>query len=97
MRDTRIQGLLLPGRISLSMSLECMCDASSSASGIDFMCYSKRVFILGPSHHVYLDGCALSKCKEYQTPIGALPVDVGSEYFLLLSLQILTLLQLSRN
>jgi len=35
----------------------------------------KRVFILGPSHHVYLDGCALSKCIEYATPLGSLPLD----------------------
>ncbi|KAI0271370.1 MEMO1 family [Gloeopeniophorella convolvens] len=35
----------------------------------------KRVFILGPSHHVYLDGCALSQCTEYATPIGSLPLD----------------------
>ncbi|PSS37698.1 hypothetical protein PHLCEN_2v391 [Hermanssonia centrifuga] len=35
----------------------------------------KRVFILGPSHHVYLDGCALSKCTKYETPIGDLPLD----------------------
>ncbi|KAG8976446.1 hypothetical protein FRC05_003689 [Tulasnella sp. 425] len=35
----------------------------------------KRVFILGPSHHVYLDGCALSKCDAYETPIGELPLD----------------------
>ncbi|KZT30426.1 UPF0103-domain-containing protein [Neolentinus lepideus HHB14362 ss-1] len=38
----------------------------------------KRVFILGPSHHVYLDGCALSLCKEYETPIGNLPLDVAT-------------------
>ncbi|KAH9486892.1 Protein MEMO1 [Psilocybe cubensis] len=36
----------------------------------------KRVFILGPSHHFYLEGCALSKCKEYETPIGNLPLDL---------------------
>ncbi|KAF9786933.1 UPF0103-domain-containing protein [Thelephora terrestris] len=36
----------------------------------------KRVFILGPSHHVYLNGCALSKCKGYATPIGDLPLDL---------------------
>ncbi|KAI0704852.1 UPF0103-domain-containing protein [Cytidiella melzeri] len=35
----------------------------------------KRVFILGPSHHVYLDGCALSSCAEYTTPLGNLPID----------------------
>ncbi|GJE86071.1 MEMO1 family protein [Phanerochaete sordida] len=38
----------------------------------------KRVFILGPSHHVYLDGCDLSQCKTYQTPIGELPLDVDT-------------------
>ncbi|KAF8078578.1 MEMO1 family [Lyophyllum atratum] len=36
----------------------------------------KRVFILGPSHHFYLEGCALSSCKEYDTPIGKLPLDI---------------------
>lgn len=35
----------------------------------------KRVFLLGPSHHFYLDGCALSRCSAYETPIGNLPVD----------------------
>ncbi|KIL70786.1 hypothetical protein M378DRAFT_486585 [Amanita muscaria Koide BX008] len=36
----------------------------------------KRVFILGPSHHFYLDGCALSTCREYETPLGNLPLDL---------------------
>jgi len=36
----------------------------------------KRVFILGPSHHYYLQGCALSKCTVYETPIGNLPIDI---------------------
>ncbi|KAF9460856.1 hypothetical protein BDZ94DRAFT_1168937, partial [Collybia nuda] len=36
----------------------------------------KRVFILGPSHHIYLDNCALSSCHEYDTPIGKLPLDL---------------------
>lgn len=35
----------------------------------------KRVFVLGPSHHFYLNGCALSKCKTYETPLGGLPLD----------------------
>ncbi|GAA5973133.1 hypothetical protein JCM11641_006284 [Rhodosporidiobolus odoratus] len=35
----------------------------------------KRVFVLGPSHHFYLDGCALSQCDKYETPIGDLPLD----------------------
>ncbi|TFY78293.1 hypothetical protein EWM64_g5719 [Hericium alpestre] len=38
----------------------------------------KRVFVLGPSHHVYLDGCALTKYAEYETPIGNLPIEVGT-------------------
>ncbi|PCH33590.1 UPF0103-domain-containing protein [Wolfiporia cocos MD-104 SS10] len=38
----------------------------------------KRVFILGPSHHVYLDGCALSKCSQYETPLGNLPLDLNT-------------------
>ncbi|KAL0951120.1 hypothetical protein HGRIS_007856 [Hohenbuehelia grisea] len=38
----------------------------------------KRVFILGPSHHFYLEGCALSSCKEYETPIGKLPLDLAT-------------------
>ena len=36
----------------------------------------KRVFILGPSHHAYLSGCALTKMNEYATPLGNLIVDV---------------------
>lgn len=34
-----------------------------------------RVFVLGPSHHVYLDGCALSRCDTYETPLGDLQLD----------------------
>lgn len=39
---------------------------------------SRRVFILGPSHHVYLDGCALTGCQKYATPLGDLPIDRDS-------------------
>lgn len=35
----------------------------------------KRVFLLGPSHHHYLDRCALSRCSAYETPLGDLVVD----------------------
>ncbi|XP_063957606.1 protein MEMO1-like [Lytechinus pictus] len=35
----------------------------------------ERVFILGPSHHVYLPGCALSTCTKYETPLYNLQVD----------------------
>ncbi|KAK4694220.1 MEMO1 family protein, partial [Phenoliferia sp. Uapishka_3] len=37
-----------------------------------------RVFILGPSHHAYLDGCALPTCAEYETPLGSLTLDRGT-------------------
>ncbi|XP_052106327.1 protein MEMO1-like [Mytilus californianus] len=35
----------------------------------------KRVFILGPSHHVRLSGCALTATEKYQTPLYDLVVD----------------------
>lgn len=35
----------------------------------------RRVFILGPSHHVRLSGCALSSCEKYQTPLYDLQID----------------------
>lgn len=39
------------------------------------MYFSKRVFLLGPSHHLYLPGCALSKHTHYAHPNGNLPLD----------------------
>jgi hypothetical protein len=36
----------------------------------------KRVFVLGPSHHVYLRNCALSSQTHYETPIGDLALDL---------------------
>ena len=35
------------------------------------------VVLLGPSHHVFLRRCALSKCATYATPLGNLAVDTG--------------------
>jgi AmmeMemoRadiSam system protein B len=34
-----------------------------------------RIFILGPSHVVYLNGCALTACSKYRTPLGDLIID----------------------
>ena len=45
---------------------------------------SKRVFILGPAHHIYLTGCALSKFKTYDTPLGELTLDLDSMSLVLL-------------
>lgn len=37
-----------------------------------------RVFIMGPSHHVYFKGYALtSACSAYETPFGDIPVDTA--------------------
>lgn len=36
----------------------------------------KRVFILGPSHHVFFRGGQLTAFSNYETPLGDIPVDV---------------------
>ncbi|KAK2601663.1 hypothetical protein QQS21_004814 [Conoideocrella luteorostrata] len=36
---------------------------------------AKRVFVLGPSHTYYLDGCAVTTYGKYATPFGNLTVD----------------------
>ncbi|KAJ3076223.1 Protein memo1 [Podochytrium sp. JEL0797] len=33
------------------------------------------VFVLGPSHHLYLENCAVTKCEEYETPLGPLEIN----------------------
>lgn len=51
--------------------------------------------MLGPSHHIYLDFCALSECQYYKTPLGNLALDTdvlkeirqSSETFEWMSLQ----------
>ncbi|TRY73921.1 hypothetical protein TCAL_09118 [Tigriopus californicus] len=35
----------------------------------------ERVFILGPSHHIRLGGCAVSGCLKYETPFYDLAID----------------------
>ncbi len=37
-----------------------------------------KIFLLGPSHHVYLDGCALSGATTYRTPVGDIEVDTAT-------------------
>lgn len=36
---------------------------------------AKRIFLLGPSHALYLPGCALSNYEKYATPLGDLVID----------------------
>jgi AmmeMemoRadiSam system protein B len=38
---------------------------------------AKRVFVLGPSHTYYLEGCAITTFAKYSTPFGDLEVDVA--------------------
>mmetsp|Transcript_10726 Transcript_10726/g.17565 ORF Transcript_10726/g.17565 Transcript_10726/m.17565 type:complete len:302 (-) Transcript_10726:149-1054(-) len=51
----------------------------TAAFGYGYVCPEKvkRVFILGPSHHVYLDNCALTQAVAYATPLGNLVIDQG--------------------
>ena len=35
----------------------------------------RTIFILGPSHHVRLSGCAVSQCSTYRTPLGDLAIN----------------------
>lgn len=35
----------------------------------------KRIFILGPAHHLYLRKCGLFEATTYETPVGSLAVD----------------------
>uniref|UniRef100_H2VKE0 Protein MEMO1 n=1 Tax=Caenorhabditis japonica TaxID=281687 RepID=H2VKE0_CAEJA len=35
----------------------------------------ERIFILGPSHVVAMNGCAITTCGKYRTPLGDLTVD----------------------
>jgi AmmeMemoRadiSam system protein B len=35
-----------------------------------------RIFLLGPSHKVYIKGCAISGLGELETPLGNLKIDV---------------------
>lgn len=41
----------------------------------------RRVFILGPSHHVRLSGCALSSARKYETPLYDLTIDSKGRSF----------------
>ena len=49
--------------------------------GFALCLFRKRIFILGPSHHKYLSGCAITSLTQYQTPLYNLSVDaVGKHY-----------------
>jgi len=50
--------------------------AAYAYSSVD-ACRVRRIFLLGPSHHVYLEGCSVSATSHYETPLGSLEVDRG--------------------
>lgn len=80
MRATLIQALQLLGLIRALKLLTCSYNHVMVFEAVGLIeGFSKRVFILGPSHHYYLQGCALSTCTEYETPVGHLPIDVESK------------------
>lgn len=67
----------IPGRRQRGPTRLCLstrCKSRESVMGADQS--SKRVVLLGPSHHVYLSGIALSKFASYGTPIGDIPLDL---------------------
>ena len=77
---TDTQGLLLLGHTKLLTSRKRKPISSSfdRCLAILIELVSKRVFLLGPSHHVYLDSCALSKFDAYETPFGNLRLDLDT-------------------
>jgi AmmeMemoRadiSam system protein B len=34
------------------------------------LCFRLKVFLLGPSHHIYLEGCGLTTMQFWDTPFG---------------------------
>uniref|UniRef100_A0A915LV19 Uncharacterized protein n=1 Tax=Meloidogyne javanica TaxID=6303 RepID=A0A915LV19_MELJA len=58
-------------------------DAGSNIGSARAIISPKRIFVLGPSHVVYLSGCALTTFSKYATPLGDLNVDsFGQDYFI---------------
>ena len=50
--------------------------AAWAYKNIDPLLY-ERVFLLGPSHKVYMDFIGTTQCDEWATPLGNLPIDKG--------------------
>ena len=39
---------------------------------------SLTIFLMGPCHKIYMDGCGLSSLKEYETPLGNININTES-------------------
>ena len=69
----------LVGAFSVIVKTGCGIDGalhSSTTAAADADVFQVRtIFILGPSHHVRLSGCAVSQCSTYRTPLGDLAIN----------------------
>jgi hypothetical protein len=75
MLDTRTPGRLLHGPTRAPIGRTRTSKHSTRYSLLTRT--SKRVFLLGPSHHYYLTGAATTQCDKYGTPFGDLIVDTA--------------------
>ena len=79
MRGTHIPAQQRHGPTSLSICPRRESKAVHLPSGHAWLiALSKRIFLLGPSHHFYFKDCALSQCTLYGTPLGDLVLDVAT-------------------
>lgn len=52
--------------------------AAYAYTSLSILPSTKRIFLIGPSHHYYLETCALSQCTSYSTPLGSLSLDLAT-------------------
>ena len=52
-----------------------LADKMSNSSFLLSMKSRRKIFILGPSHRIYLNECALPEVDTYETPLGNLRLD----------------------
>jgi len=82
--DAQLQGFLDNASLTNSSARALICPHAGYSYSGPAAAYSyknmnsatiKRVFILGPSHHVYTTACKLSRMEEYETPLGNMRLD----------------------
>ena len=49
--------------------------AAVAFRALDIQPDTKNIFVIGPSHHVYLTTASVSTCEELETPLGNLKVN----------------------
>lgn len=79
MRVMTIVGLRLVGVINIWNQKKSISEKNNTKNkSKNLFIYSLRVFLLGPCHHVYMQGLGLSSLQVYETPIGNIEIDVES-------------------